>query len=50
MDNVVKLWSIPDWTLVRTFKGHANSVNSMSLSPDGGSLVTGSTDQTVKLR
>jgi peptide-methionine (S)-S-oxide reductase len=30
MDNVVKLWSIPDWTLVRTFKGHANSVNSMS--------------------
>jgi hypothetical protein len=49
MDNVVKLWSIPDWTLLRTFEEHANSVNSIALSPDGKTLATGSTDTTVKL-
>ena len=35
MDNMVKLWSASDWKLVRTFEGHAHSVNSLSLSPDG---------------
>lgn len=49
MDNLVKLWSVPDWALSRTLEGHANSVNSMSLSPDGSTLATGSTDNTVRL-
>jgi WD40 repeat protein len=49
MDNVVKVWSVPDWELVKTLEGHANSVNSISLSPDGKTLATGSTDNTVKL-
>lgn len=49
MDNVVKLWSVPDWRLVRTFQGHENSVNSFSLSPDETRLATGSSDNRVRL-
>jgi len=49
MDNVVKLWSVPDWELIRTFEGHGNSVNSFSLSPDETTLATGSSDNTVRL-
>jgi WD40 repeat protein len=49
MDNTVKLWSVPDWSLVRILEGHTNSVNSIALSPDGCMLVTGSTDRKVNL-
>ena len=42
MDNVVKLWSVPKWKWIRTFEGHANSASSISLSPDGKTLATGS--------
>jgi WD40 repeat protein len=49
MDNLVKLWAVPDWTLVRTLEGHAKSVNAIDLSPDGRTLATGSSDTTVKL-
>jgi WD40 repeat protein len=49
MDNVVKVWSVPDWELEAVFAGHANSVNSISLSPDEQVLATGSTDATVRL-
>jgi WD40 repeat protein len=34
---------------VRTLEGHANSVNSIALSPDGNTLATGSTDATLRL-
>jgi WD40 repeat protein len=49
MDNVIKLWSVPDWKLTHVFEGHANSVNSLALSPDGQTLASGSTDASVKL-
>ncbi|MGD2148175.1 MAG: WD40 repeat domain-containing protein [Anaerolineae bacterium] len=49
MDNLVRLWSVPDWSLSGTFEGHTHSVNSLSLSPDGRTLATGSTDTTVRL-
>ena len=49
MDNVVKLWSVADWSLLRTIKLHANSVNSISLSPDESVLASGSSDNTVKI-
>jgi WD40 repeat protein len=49
MDNIVKLWSVPDWHAVDTWEGHEKSVNTLALSPDGGTLATGSTDATVKL-
>ncbi len=49
MDNVVKLWSVNDWKLVRTLKGHRHSVHTMALAPDENRLVTGSSDKTVKI-
>jgi WD40 repeat protein len=49
MDNVIKLWSVPDWKLEHTFEGHANSVNGIGLTPDERILASGSTDCTVKL-
>ncbi len=49
MDNVMKLWSVPDWAPVHIFQGHENSVNSISLAPDEKTLASGSTDATVRL-
>jgi len=49
MDNVIHLWSVPDWTLISSFEGHANSANSLSLSPNENILASGSSDQTVRL-
>ena len=44
MDNLVKLWAVPTWELVRTIEGHTKSVNCLSFSPEGTRLATGSTD------
>lgn len=49
MDNIVQVWSIPDWEKVKTIKGHSKSVNSLSLTDDDTILATGSTDKTLKL-
>ena len=49
MDNMVRLWTAPDWQPASAFEGHAHSVNSIDLSADGERLVTGSTDQTVRV-
>jgi WD40 repeat protein len=49
MDNVAKLWSAADWTATATYRGHRNSAKSISLAPDEQILVTGSSDQMVKL-
>ena len=49
MDNLVRLWSVPDGSLIKTFEGHTHSVNSLALSPDGWTLATGSTDTTLRL-
>ncbi|HEY9875150.1 MAG TPA: hypothetical protein V6D12_17080, partial [Candidatus Obscuribacterales bacterium] len=41
---------IPEtWKCVQTLKGHYRSVNSVAISPDGETLVSGSDDKTVKL-
>jgi WD40 repeat protein len=49
MDNEVKIWSVGDWKLTATLRGHEKSVNAIALSPDGDTLVSGSSDATVKL-
>ena len=49
MDNLVKLWSVPEWVHIRTFAGHEKSVNGFALSPDGKILVSASSDSTVKI-
>jgi serine/threonine protein kinase len=44
--------SIPksqNWRLVHTVKGHSNSVYSVAISPDGQTLASGSSDNTIKV-
>jgi serine/threonine protein kinase len=38
-----------NWRLVHTLKGHSNSVYSVAISPDGQTLASGSSDNTIKL-
>ncbi|MBW4450955.1 MAG: serine/threonine protein kinase [Spirirestis rafaelensis WJT71-NPBG6] len=38
-----------NWRLVHTVKGHSNSVQSVTISPDGKTLASGSSDSTIKL-
>ena len=49
MDNLIKLWSVPNFEQVGEIIGHENSVNMLSLAPSGDTLVTGSTDKTVRV-
>jgi WD40 repeat protein len=49
MDNLVKLWSVPDWELAGQIAGHEKSVNVLSLSPFGDRLVTVSSDKTIRV-
>ena len=49
MDNAVKLWSVPSWSLLRVLHGHEKSVNTLALSPDGHQLATGSTGTTLRV-
>lgn len=45
----VKLYRLPDWGQVWSVKAHENGVYSVSWSPDGRFLASGSYDRTVKI-
>jgi len=45
----VYIYGLSGGLLLRTFAGHSDSVNSLSWSPDGKWLATGSNDNTVKM-
>lgn len=49
MDNVVKLWAVPDWGHIGTLSGHEKSVNVLNLCSDGAKLITASSDKTVRI-
>lgn len=49
MDGQINLWSVPEWTHLKTLTEHEKSVNSAALSPNQQILASGSTDNTVRL-
>ena len=48
-DGRVRLWDVEMGTLLQTFKGHEGEVLSVSFSPDGNRLASGSVDKTILL-
>lgn len=44
----VKLWSL-EGSVLKTFKGHTDTINEINFSPDGKTLASGSSDKTIKL-
>lgn len=45
---VTQLWDLDTGQVLRTLRGHENSIYDVAFSPDGHTLVTGSPDQTVR--
>lgn len=48
-DNVLRLWSVRDGTLLQTIQGPAGPVTSVDFSPDGKALASGSSDGIPRL-
>ncbi len=48
-NNNLKIWDIEQGKEIMNLKGHASSVNSVCISPDGKILASGSIDETIKL-
>ena len=48
-DKTLKLWNLATGKLLRTFKGHSDSVNAVAVTPNGLRAVSGSSDHTLKL-
>jgi WD40 repeat protein len=48
-DRVVRLWSVADGALLRTWQGHTMSVTALSFSADGRRLVSASLDHTIRV-
>ncbi|MEZ5477027.1 MAG: hypothetical protein R3E95_05935 [Thiolinea sp.] len=46
---MVKLWDVVSRRLLHSFEGHQDSVTSVTFSPDGKTLASASSDNTVKL-
>jgi WD40 repeat protein len=46
---VVRLYSVPDGTLIHDFPGHTDAVFAVAIRPDGAQLASASFDQTVRL-
>ncbi len=47
--NGISLWDLESGKLIRILRGHRSPVTSVAFSPDGGRLLSGSYDQTVRL-
>ena len=48
-DRSVRLWDVETGTLLKTLKGHRYTVESVSFSPDGKTIVSGGRDRWVRL-
>lgn len=48
-DTMIKLWDVREKSNTATIKGHSKQINSISISPDGNMLLSGSEDCTARL-
>jgi dynein assembly factor with WDR repeat domains 1 len=48
-DTMVKLWDVRDKNNYATLKGHSKPITSISISPDGCVLLSGSEDSTARV-
>ncbi|CAE6377221.1 unnamed protein product [Rhizoctonia solani] len=48
-DKTVKLWSLDDWTCLKTFEGHTNSILRLGFLTRGTQIVSAGSDGLVKL-
>jgi len=48
-DESLRYWSLHDNRYLRYFKGHRNSVVSLSMSPVNDTFISGSADETIRL-
>ena len=48
-DGKVRIWSVPEWKLLRTLAGHQGPVHWAEFSADGNWVVSGSEDTTVRI-
>ena len=49
LNQPLKQWDLASGQLLQTFAGHDKAVRSVAISPDGQTLASGSTDETIKL-
>jgi WD40 repeat protein len=45
----VRIWAVPDGRQLALYSGHTGDINSLSWSPDGRTVASGSDDGTVRL-
>ena len=48
-DDTIRLWDVGTGRVIRTLTGHTSWVRSVSFSPDGQTLASGSDDDTIRL-
>jgi WD40 repeat protein len=48
-EGVIKIWSMPEGTLLQTIKAHTELIQDVSFACDNQTLVSASLDKTVKL-
>ena len=48
-DRTARLWSAPNSTMLRCFRGHTDAIFDIDVTPDGKHLVTGSNDHSIKM-
>ena len=48
-DFTARLWNISNGNEIRKFEGHTDKINSVTFSPDGKNILTGSNDKTARL-
>ena len=46
---MIKIWNLESRAQIKKFKGHCDTIKSVTFSPDGKTLASGSVDKTIKI-